>query len=232
MSNGQLPTNLEVPRGVQESGSMRAFVAIRIVGRAAQGLGMPWKNPMGLPVSVFDTVEWERAGFHITLRFLGDVTSERVKRLIASMPDDKLPPRFALTLGSKLGVFPDQFVESSPRILWVGVEGDLQALYDVQSLVEAAAQSVGLPPSDYPFTPHITLGRFRNMTPEEARQVRRAVPKVLGYPLPVSGKVGSISLLHSVRETNMMGDGTHIAYRTVHSFDLRSEGGSNADRPL
>jgi 2'-5' RNA ligase len=47
-----------------------------------------------------------------------------------------------------------------PRVLWVGLDGGAPLL-DLQRQVEAVVQAAGLPAEERPFSPHITLARFR-----------------------------------------------------------------------
>ena len=48
-----------------------------------------------------------------------------------------------------------------PRVLWVGLEGDLNALAGLQAAVEQAVTGLGYAAEERPFSPHITLGRVR-----------------------------------------------------------------------
>jgi 2'-5' RNA ligase len=108
-------------------------------------------------------VRWVRPdGIHLTLKFYGDVRGDRVPDFKAGLE------RVARTAGvgtaapltlRGLGVFPNA---SRPQVLWVGLEGDLGSLHRLHQAVEAEAETLGYPPDDRPFTPHLTLGRVRS----------------------------------------------------------------------
>jgi 2'-5' RNA ligase len=96
-------------------------------------------------------------GLHMTLKFFGEVTAERLDVIIEAL-------RFAangagalpLKLGP-LGAFPSR---SRPRILWVGIEAP-PSLELLQDRIERGSEAIGFPPEGIPFQPHVTLGRVR-----------------------------------------------------------------------
>jgi len=97
--------------------------------------------------------------FHLTLRFIGEVTPEQ-----ASAYADGLRPLVSALaplelVAGGLGAFPSL---RRPSVLWAGVRavsGDLSA---VQGAAEACAVAIGLPPEAKLFHPHLTLGRVRD----------------------------------------------------------------------
>lgn len=106
-------------------------------------------------------VKWVREDLlHVTLMFLGEVAPRvpselelRLKPLLAGIPP------FRLGLGG-MGVFPSA---SSPRVLWVGLEGDggsMERLKALAEAVEEASRGVLIARGE-PFVPHMTLGRVR-----------------------------------------------------------------------
>ena len=104
-------------------------------------------------------IRWvDPVGIHLTLKFLGDVDTWLLDSLLAAM--DKAASGFGpcpipLSL-SGLGVFPNA---REPRVLWAGVEGDLQGLGRLQRLMDEALSEVGFARERRPFRPHLTLGR-------------------------------------------------------------------------
>jgi 2'-5' RNA ligase len=64
-------------------------------------------------------------------------------------------PRFIIN-AKGLGVFPDL---RRPRILWVGLAGS--QLLTLAAQVESALQLLGFVSEKKPFTPHLTIGRWR-----------------------------------------------------------------------
>jgi RNA 2',3'-cyclic 3'-phosphodiesterase len=105
---------------------------------------------------------WVReAGFHITLKFLGEVNSSLIAPIVACMTTatQHYHP-FSLTV-SGVGVFPH---ESSPRVLWVGVRDMTGLLRQVQQTLGAHLTQLGYPPEDRPFSPHLTLARVKRIS--------------------------------------------------------------------
>ena len=104
--------------------------------------------------------------FHLTLKFLGDVDEAKVEPIAAALERD-LYPFSCFTINAKgLGVFPDL---KRPRILWVGLVGD--ELNALASRVEKALVPFGFAAERRAFTPHLTIGRWRqfNGSPKELR---------------------------------------------------------------
>ncbi|MEW6265402.1 MAG: RNA 2',3'-cyclic phosphodiesterase [Thermodesulfobacteriota bacterium] len=105
-------------------------------------------------------VKWVRpAGVHLTLKFLGDVLEDTIGPLARAAAEAVAPhPPLTLSLNG-LGVFPGP---SQPRVVWVGLAGDLAALDALRLDLEAAAAKFGFAPEKRPFKPHLTLGRVRS----------------------------------------------------------------------
>ncbi len=106
-----------------------------------------------------DSVRWTPAGnVHLTLVFLGNWARDRVPDLSARVEEalDGIPP-FALELEA-LGAFPNL---RRPRVIWLGVGGDLDALHRLQTAVARAMVLAGWRPEKRPFSPHLTIGRVR-----------------------------------------------------------------------
>jgi RNA 2',3'-cyclic 3'-phosphodiesterase len=104
---------------------------------------------------------WVReAGFHITLKFLGEVNARLIEPIVACMTAAarQFPP-FMLSL-TGVGVFPQA---SSPRVLWVGVQDVNGALRQIQQTLDAQLTQVGFASDTRPFTPHLTLARLKRV---------------------------------------------------------------------
>ena len=96
------------------------------------------------------------ANFHLTLKFLGGIDESMVEPIEARLREQlRLFPRFSINVKG-LGVFPNP---KQPRVLWVGLTGD--RLVALASKVEAALQQLGFTPETRKFTPHLTIGRWR-----------------------------------------------------------------------
>jgi 2'-5' RNA ligase len=97
---------------------------------------------------------------HLTLRFLGDTTPHQRQQVRVRLEEvaAKTTP-FMLHVdatGQGLGGFPNL---RQPRVLWVGLGGELEALGQFQTQIEAMAQALGFAPEEKAYTPHLTLAR-------------------------------------------------------------------------
>jgi len=103
-------------------------------------------------------LRWGRPdGVHLTLRFLGDTWPSQIERLREVLrPAAARCPRAEVGIGS-LGLFPER---GRPRILWLGLELP-EPMLALQAACEAAAVAAGFPRETRPFSPHLTLGRWR-----------------------------------------------------------------------
>jgi 2'-5' RNA ligase len=95
---------------------------------------------------------------HLTLRFIGDTDEKQQSLIETGLATIRATPFHLALVG--LGQFPNR---GQPRVLWVGLEATT-ALTALQKQVEAAIRTSGFSP-DKPFSPHITLARFRNPPP-------------------------------------------------------------------
>jgi 2'-5' RNA ligase len=118
--------------------------------------------------------------FHLTLRFIGEVSEA-----VAADVDEALlrlkARRFDLQLAG-VGVFGN----GKPRQLWVGVERDA-ALSTLQGKIELALIRAGLPPEPRKFTPHVTLARLREPRRDDLQRFLAAHAVFRADPLPVDG---------------------------------------------
>ena len=98
--------------------------------------------------------------WHVTLRFLGDVTDDQVDRLLDNLAPvvDRTAP-FGLTLGGA-GCFPHP---GAARALWLGVTGGVAELEALASGCRTAAARGGIHIEGGRFQPHLTLARSRGI---------------------------------------------------------------------
>ncbi len=123
-------------------------------------------------------IQWVRPdSIHVTLKFLGEIEEGRVaaigealERLAAGLAP------LAVEVGG-LGVFPDA---RAPRVLWLGLSGQVDALVRLAAAVDAALHTLGFPREERPFAPHLTLARVK----DGQRDVGRALEAcgALGQP--------------------------------------------------
>jgi RNA 2',3'-cyclic 3'-phosphodiesterase len=139
-------------------------------------------------------VKWVApASIHLTLKFLGDTPTSGLDAIRAALQRVAAPtPPFSLHLGHA-GCFPNA---RQPRVVWIGMDGDLDELSALQKAIEATVSPLGFPAENRPFSPHLTLGRVRDDTDAIARQRIGAAVQSLPVPaLPFSAT--GVSLMRS-----------------------------------
>ena len=120
-----------------------------------------------------DAVRWVRPeGYHLTLRFLGNVETQRLSELVKGVAEalSESSP-FDAVLGE-----PVAFPERRPRVVALEAQ-PTEALAGLALCVEEGVVAIGLPPEKRRFKAHLTLGRVRN----------RRIPSLEGVGAPQPG---------------------------------------------
>jgi RNA 2',3'-cyclic 3'-phosphodiesterase len=134
---------------------VRAFIALELgpaVCSAIAGLMADLRDR-------FAGLRWVRPeSVHLTLRFLGESSPGQIERLRRSLGPlaGRCPRAEAVFCG--LGLFPER---GRPSVLWLGVELP-EPLAALQAGCEAASVAAGFPRESRRFSPHLTLGRWRD----------------------------------------------------------------------
>lgn len=103
------------------------------------------------------TVRWTTPeNLHLTLRFLGDTTSDQRAQIAQSLTTLAADQRVLRLAVHRLGCFPGY---RRPNIVWLDFAGDVGALETLQTRIESAVQNAGFTPEERPFAPHLTIGR-------------------------------------------------------------------------
>jgi len=141
-----------------KKGQIRCFICIELDDLL--------KDRIGALVEKLKTfapnISWvSKEALHLTLKFCGNLSMSTVELLSQQLQDRikhcQLVP-FLLEL-SGVGGFPSL---KRPRVLWLGVSGDVSSLLRVQSLVEETCSTFGeIRKDDKPFSPHLTLARVK-----------------------------------------------------------------------
>ena len=150
---------------------IRAFVAIELTEQVRENL-RHWQAQ--LKAGGYSFVKWvEPSGIHLTLKFLGNVPENRITSLTAALTEAvKGVGSFRLQLTSP-GAFPNLH---RPRVVWVGLGGEVEKLLSLQDQVEKILNTLGFPRENRPFTPHLTLGRVREgASTADARYLGEAI---------------------------------------------------------
>lgn len=112
-------------------------------------------------------VGWDKPEkLHLTLKFFGDTDEEQLEKLkeISQRIAGQIS-NFKLQI-SKTGVFPSP---RNARILWLGVEGDVEELQKINSILETECEKIGFKKEKRIYKPHLTIGRIRE--PQKAKKL-------------------------------------------------------------
>ena len=101
--------------------------------------------------------------YHLTLRFVGDIPDRMADELTAELQRVVAMPAFSLTLVG-MGFFGTR----KPHSLHVKV-AESPDLRRLQAMHERVCQSVGLPPEQRKFVPHVTIARLRGVLPRQVQ---------------------------------------------------------------
>ena len=171
---------------------VRCFVAIELPDEARQSLAVLVAGLREAEVRGLRPVNPD--GVHLTLKFLGDVPTSQLDAVSAALEGaatDAHP--FDLELRG-VGGFPNL---RRPRVLWVGVGRDLEALQRLYEAVEEALAPLGFPPEGRAFTPHLTLARLRDGTSPQERARAAGQLTSLAWAEGAAVPVGGVSLMRS-----------------------------------
>lgn len=155
---------------------MRLFVAVPLPEAAQQEVARMLRGLSDLEWPV----RWVKEdGLHVSLKFFGEVTSDRVEAIeelvqfaTRGMKQIELVPEGG-------GAFPSR---RHPRVLRLELTAgpDLELLQD---RLERGGEQIGFPPEGRPFRPHVTLGRVRegHRLPAGAMDRIEAIPAGTGF---------------------------------------------------
>jgi 2'-5' RNA ligase len=139
-----------------DEGLVRAFLAIDLPAGLRGEIGKI-QDRLRLHVS---GIRWTKPeGIHLTLKFFGDISEDEIEtlsRVIENTTGGVSP--FSLRLGTP-GAFPGT---RRPRVLWIGVDGDVETLVKLQQNIERDLETGGFKRENRTYKPHLTMGRFRD----------------------------------------------------------------------
>ncbi|MEE9280729.1 MAG: RNA 2',3'-cyclic phosphodiesterase [Myxococcota bacterium] len=154
--------------------TLRAFFALELPAEARERAA---EARQALRAAVPEGVRWVPSdNLHLTLKFLGDVGSREVPRLVARA-EAKLQAiaPFELEL-TGFGALPNA---RAARVLWLGVGKGGRELARIARKLDAAAASIGVERERRPFRAHLTLGRLRR--PQRVQIERLEAPGGIAF---------------------------------------------------
>jgi 2'-5' RNA ligase len=122
------------------------------------------------------SLRWtKRDQLHITLVFIGEASDERAAQVVGILRHPIPHPPFRFELGG-VGAFPPR---GAPRALWIGLKSGAEELIQVQSLLAGRLEAVGVEREQRPFTPHLTLARWRDSRSSDRPQTNATSPPTI-----------------------------------------------------
>ncbi|WP_260606933.1 RNA 2',3'-cyclic phosphodiesterase [Streptomyces sp. WAC08241] len=161
-------------------------------------------DALGPAYAAYPRMRWNRIeDWHVTLAFLGELPVATVPLLrppLADLAASYRPVELALRGG---GHFDD-------RVLWSGIDGDLEGLHGLAAEVRAVVEECGIPFEGRPLRPHLTLARARR---NDTSSVVEAAAGLAGF----AGRRWRAGRLHLVGSDFGRGPGP-IRYRDIESW--------------
>ncbi len=134
---------------------MRTFIAIEIseeIKNAIDLYAAPLKREKA-------KISWVKpSNVHITLKFLGEVSSEKIPEIYDSLVRcvmGKKPFEIEVT---GTGGFPNL---KRPRIIWVGLKKGSEELKNLAASIDNELRKIGFQKEKREFKPHLTIGRVK-----------------------------------------------------------------------
>ena len=146
--------------------TIRTFIALELPPSIISLLAKVQENlqSMGL------RAKWVRPeNIHLTLKFLGNINSADIDKIGGAMVDAVGKINTFNLVAEGIGVFPGI---KRPRVIWVGLKGQVQLLFAMQRLLEDHLAALDYQKEKRPFKGHLTLGRFKQrVNPNTIRRV-------------------------------------------------------------
>jgi 2'-5' RNA ligase len=209
-------------RPIDEAPGRRVFVAVPIPPETVDTIAVLVESVRADADPAIRDVRWVRLnGLHLTLRFLGPATDDRLAGIVSAV--DRVAAAtspFRVEIGGG-GAFP---AIARPRTLWLGVRDGAADLASAAARLDDGLAEAGWPRPDRPYRPHLTLARSDGV---------RAGPRVAGRLIAAAESLrapfeaASVALFETVS-----GDG-RAHYVALHEAPFASrasrEGGAPED---
>ncbi|NIA23529.1 MAG: RNA 2',3'-cyclic phosphodiesterase [Proteobacteria bacterium] len=134
----------------------RIFIAVDVEDELKHYLEKLIDEIGGLNIPSIRLVKPEN--IHITLKFLGEVEDDRVDDIIEALTgiDKRFNRKVSKILG--IGAFPNM---RRPHVLWLGIDDGKEQFSKMADFINNSLSIYGFTKNSRPFSPHLTLGRFK-----------------------------------------------------------------------
>lgn len=152
---------------------------------------------------------------HLTLKFLGNVIEtdiDKLKQALRSSCENF--HQFELSICG-IGCFP---TFNSPRVIWLGMNGEIDKLKSLQESVEIAVCEFGDNKEEREFKPHLTLARIKNAPRREVINISNNLKQIAGQiGLVGIWQVTEVLLMQSILQPS------GAVYKELDRIDLQSK---------
>ncbi len=190
---------------------MRLFIALELTQAALDAAAVAAQRLRAELGETAASVRWTPAEqLHLTLRFLGETDPSRVDTVSAAIAAAALERSpLALRLDG-FGLFGNR----QPRVIWLGLGGDLDGLRELGGRLNAELSERRFPTERRRLHPHLTLGRVRRSATREDREaLTRVVARSPTLDLETQGQ--ALVLIHSTLTQ------TGAIYRSLERYPLK-----------
>lgn len=141
--------------------TVRCFIAIDLPSEVTENF---YKMIFPLKTSIDGFRPIEPQNIHLTLKFLGYIPDERLKKIKNALDETVRDlTKFTMTFG-EIGGFPNF---SSPRILWIAPEKGLERIKQIKERLDNFLSAAGIEKDEKDFKAHITLARIKYIKKEK-----------------------------------------------------------------
>ncbi|MFJ6758592.1 MULTISPECIES: RNA 2',3'-cyclic phosphodiesterase [unclassified Streptomyces] len=179
--------------------TVRVFIALAPPDDAKEELA----EQLRPAYDAYPDMRWNRIeDWHITLAFLGELPVTSVPLLeepLADLAAARRPLKLALRGG---GHFDE-------RVLWTGIDGELEALHLLATDVRGTVRACGIDFQERPLRPHLTLARSRRNDRTSAVEAAAGLAAFTGRPW-------------QTRRLHLVGSNTGRGPGPIHYRDIRA----------
>jgi len=135
---------------------IRTFIAIELPVEVKQ-VARRIQSQLGESI---EGIRWvKQENIHLSVKFLGNVEENRINDIAAAVKNAVEDISVMNLKTGHLGIFPN---EKRPRILWLGIEGEVREFIRMTKNCESELAKLGYERDARENKPHITVGRIRS----------------------------------------------------------------------
>ncbi len=158
---------------MKEKGAIRTFICLELPEDIQTAIDKIVARPLkqtGVKCS------WVKPGnIHLTLKFLGDVSQSSLPKIAEALKEVVIGHQANTLSLSQIGTFGGR----NPRVVWVGLDGELGPLQELAKSVDKAMGECGFEREKRRFSPHLTIARIR-----KSKNTDKLLEKIKEIDLP------------------------------------------------